>query len=130
MARQVTPPPVRRIVLDRDPTTVQAPSAPQAPTAPGAPPAPDGADGAQGGIGGAPLGSSAPTATHRAVKKPSKVTERMRTADFSVAYGDNIAVRQVNINIRKGEVLALIGPSGCGKTTLLRSLNRLVDMTP
>ena len=27
-------------------------------------------------------------------------------------------------------MLALIGPSGCGKTTLLRSLNRLVDLTP
>jgi len=32
--------------------------------------------------------------------------------------------------VRQGEVLALIGPSGCGKTTLLRSLNRLVEITP
>jgi phosphate transport system ATP-binding protein len=32
--------------------------------------------------------------------------------------------------VRQGEVLALIGPSGCGKTTLLRSLNRLVELTP
>jgi phosphate transport system ATP-binding protein len=36
----------------------------------------------------------------------------------------------VSLPVRQGEVLALIGPSGCGKTTLLRSLNRLVELTP
>jgi phosphate transport system ATP-binding protein len=35
----------------------------------------------------------------------------------------------VSLPIRQGEVLALIGPSGCGKTTLLRSLNRLTELT-
>ena len=48
----------------------------------------------------------------------------------SVAYGEKLAVNQVSLPVRQGEVLALIGPSGCGKTTLLRSLNRLVDLTP
>ncbi len=36
----------------------------------------------------------------------------------------------VSLSIRQGEVLALIGPSGCGKTTLLRTLNRLTELTP
>ena len=36
----------------------------------------------------------------------------------------------VTLPVRQGEVLALIGPSGCGKTTLLRSLNRLTELTP
>ena len=36
----------------------------------------------------------------------------------------------VSLPVRQGEVLALIGPSGCGKTTLLRSLNRLTELTP
>ena len=39
------------------------------------------------------------------------------------------AVRSVSLPVRQGEVLALIGPSGCGKTTLLRSLNRLTELT-
>jgi phosphate transport system ATP-binding protein len=38
-------------------------------------------------------------------------------------------VKSVSLPIRQGEVLALIGPSGCGKTTLLRSLNRLTELT-
>ena len=54
----------------------------------------------------------------------------MRTELLSIAYGEKLAVNAVSLEIRQGEVLALIGPSGCGKTTLLRSLNRLVDLTP
>jgi phosphate transport system ATP-binding protein len=46
------------------------------------------------------------------------------------SYGRNVAVNRVSLPVRRGEVLALIGPSGCGKTTLLRSLNRLVELTP
>src|SRR6185437_588645 len=56
--------------------------------------------------------------------------ERMRAEALSVAYGGKPAVQEVTLPIRRGEVLALIGPSGCGKTTLLRSLNRLTELTP
>jgi phosphate transport system ATP-binding protein len=55
--------------------------------------------------------------------------ERMRVDGLSVAYEGKLAVKSVSLPIRQGEVLALIGPSGCGKTTLLRSLNRLVELT-
>jgi phosphate transport system ATP-binding protein len=55
--------------------------------------------------------------------------ERMRAEQLSVAYGTNRAVKEVTLPVRQGEVLALIGPSGCGKTTLLRSLNRLTELT-
>jgi phosphate transport system ATP-binding protein len=56
--------------------------------------------------------------------------ERLRLEDVSVAYGEKAAVRSVSLSIHEGEVLALIGPSGCGKTTLLRTLNRLAELTP
>ena len=92
------PPPVRRIVIDREPTVVQ---------------------GGRNGNGHRPHAVA-----------PASTLERMRTDDLSIAYGTKPAVNGVSLPVRQGEVLALIGPSGCGKTTLLRSLNRLVELTP
>jgi phosphate transport system ATP-binding protein len=54
---------------------------------------------------------------------------RMTLDALSVFYGPKHAVKEVSLPIRQGEVLALIGPSGCGKTTLLRTLNRLTELT-
>jgi phosphate transport system ATP-binding protein len=56
--------------------------------------------------------------------------ERMRLEHLTVAYSGKPAVKDVSLHVSKGEVLALIGPSGCGKTTLLRTLNRLTELTP
>jgi phosphate transport system ATP-binding protein len=56
--------------------------------------------------------------------------ERLRLEDVSIDYGPKQAVKEVSLSIHQGEVLALIGPSGCGKTTLLRTLNRLTELTP
>ena len=53
----------------------------------------------------------------------------MEIDDVSVSYANRDAVKAVSLPVRQGEVLALIGPSGCGKTTLLRSLNRLTELT-
>ncbi len=49
---------------------------------------------------------------------------------FSVFYGQNEAVKQVNLSLPRGQVSALIGPSGCGKSTLLRAINRMNDLIP
>jgi phosphate transport system ATP-binding protein len=54
----------------------------------------------------------------------------MAIEQVSVAYGEKLAVADVSLPVRQGEVLALIGPSGCGKTTLLRTLNRLTELSP
>jgi|SRR5271165_6527428 len=56
--------------------------------------------------------------------------ERLSLRGVSVSYGSKEAVKEVSLSIYQGEVLALIGPSGCGKTTLLRTLNRLTELTP
>ena len=50
--------------------------------------------------------------------------------DVDVYYGEKHAIKQVGIDIGRGEVLAMIGPSGCGKSTFLRCLNRMNDTIP
>ena len=52
------------------------------------------------------------------------------TRDLSVFYDDFRAVRDVELDVRQGEITALIGPSGCGKSTVLRSFNRMNDLIP
>jgi phosphate transport system ATP-binding protein len=52
---------------------------------------------------------------------------RMTCRNVNVNYGDNHAIIDVNIDIGRNEVLAMIGPSGCGKSTFLRCLNRMND---
>jgi phosphate transport system ATP-binding protein len=55
----------------------------------------------------------------------SQVATAIGTRDLNLWYGDFQALFDVNLDIRKGIITALIGPSGCGKTTLLRSVNRI-----
>ncbi|MFZ4584700.1 MAG: phosphate ABC transporter ATP-binding protein PstB [Acidimicrobiia bacterium] len=50
--------------------------------------------------------------------------------NLRIFYGDHLAVRDVTLTIAKNEITAFIGPSGCGKTTVLRSLDRMHDLTP
>jgi len=48
--------------------------------------------------------------------------------NLSVSYGKQRALRDVTVSIPDRQITAIIGPSGCGKTTLLKSLNRLIDL--
>ena len=43
-------------------------------------------------------------------------------------YGDTTVLKNINISVKKGEVVVIIGPSGCGKSTLLRCLNGLEEI--
>lgn len=52
---------------------------------------------------------------------------RMTARNVNVWYEDKHAIHNVNLDIAKNEVAALIGPSGCGKSTFLRCLNRMND---
>jgi phosphate transport system ATP-binding protein len=113
------PPPIRRLELE-EPAPAQevvagdvpGVSGPYASSTPGTSRAPGGFTGARRSIGA-----------------PQFSIRRMEVDNLSVSYAQREAVKSVSLPIRQGEVLSMIGPSGCGKTTLLRSLNRLTELT-
>ena len=53
---------------------------------------------------------------------------KIQTNSLNVWYGDNHVLQDVKLAIPEGCITAIIGPSGCGKTTLLKSLNRMVEL--
>ena len=67
------------------------------------------------------------------VSKPEEmqnvaVKNRMTADNIDVYYSDSHAIKNISLEIRANEVLAIIGPSGCGKSTFLRCLNRINDI--
>ncbi|KYQ87425.1 MULTISPECIES: phosphate ABC transporter ATP-binding protein PstB [Thermoactinomyces] len=58
------------------------------------------------------------------------MADKISIKQFNLFYGEKQALKNIQFNIRKNKVTALIGPSGCGKSTLLRSINRMNDMIP
>ncbi|PSR17831.1 phosphate ABC transporter ATP-binding protein [filamentous cyanobacterium CCP3] len=59
---------------------------------------------------------------------PTTADVALRTKNLSVYYGSSLAVRDVDLDIPRNEVVAFIGPSGCGKSTVLRCFNRMNDL--
>jgi phosphate transport system ATP-binding protein len=59
-----------------------------------------------------------------------RVAKRFQVRDLNLFYGGFHAVKGVTMTIEPNQVTALIGSSGCGKTTMLRSLNRMHELTP
>jgi phosphate transport system ATP-binding protein len=110
----LTPPPVRRL------TGTEADLRPLGPASPGA----QNGNGSGNGRHVPALVGARPR-----VAPATVAIDRMQVEDVSVDYGRKRAVDGVSLPVRQGEVLALIGPSGCGKTTMLRSLNRLTELT-
>ena len=69
-----------------------------------------------------------PVADNDAAAVRDRVRDAVMTArGVNVHYGDKHAVKNVDLDIGRNQVLALIGPSGCGKSTFLRCLNRMND---
>ncbi len=56
--------------------------------------------------------------------------EIVRIERFSVFHGDVPILRDINLAVIKNRILGMMGPSQSGKTTLLRSMNRMNDLTP
>jgi phosphate transport system ATP-binding protein len=73
-----------------------------------------------------PIRLAEPTAG--APSEPREVVFEVR--DVSVLYSGRPAVRDISLDVRVGEVTAIIGPSGCGKSTFIRCFNRMNDLIP
>lgn len=50
--------------------------------------------------------------------------------NLNLWYGNDQALKDINLKIEKNEVTAIIGPSGCGKSTFIKTLNRMIENIP
>ena len=55
---------------------------------------------------------------------------KISTSDLNLYYGNNHALKNINLDIYENQITAFIGPSGCGKSTYLKTLNRRNDLVP
>ena len=53
-----------------------------------------------------------------------------KTSQLNLWYGDNHALKNIDLDIIENEVTAIIGPSGCGKSTYIKTLNRMIELVP
>ena len=55
---------------------------------------------------------------------------KISTSDLNLYYGNNHALKNINLDIYENQITAFIGPSGCGKSTYLKTLSRMNDLVP
>ncbi|MFJ8262136.1 phosphate ABC transporter ATP-binding protein PstB [Rummeliibacillus sp. NPDC094406] len=53
-----------------------------------------------------------------------------QTKNLNLWYGEQQALKDINLDIVENDVTAIIGPSGCGKSTYIKTLNRMVELVP
>ena len=58
-----------------------------------------------------------------------KVIPAIEFKGFSLSIDGTKILKDITLSLTKNQITAIIGPSGCGKTTLLRSFNRLIELT-
>ena len=55
---------------------------------------------------------------------------KISTRNLNLYYGENHALKNINLDLYEHKITAFIGPSGCGKSTYLKTLNRMNDLVP
>lgn len=55
---------------------------------------------------------------------------KISTQNLNLYYGENHALKNINLDLYENKITAFIGPSGCGKSTYLKTLNRMNDLVP
>ncbi len=54
----------------------------------------------------------------------------LKAKNFNAFFGQNQVLKNINLDIMRNDVVAVMGPSGCGKTTFIRCINRMHELTP
>ena len=55
---------------------------------------------------------------------------KISAQNLNLYYGENHALKNINLDLYENKITAFIGPSGCGKSTFLKILNRMNDLVP
>jgi phosphate transport system ATP-binding protein len=74
--------------------------------------------------------SPIPTVADRSREEAGNPVAKILVRNLNFYYGDNKALKSINVPLYERKVTAFIGPSGCGKSTLLRILNRIYSLYP
>ena len=79
-----------------------------------------------------PIFREIPSPSARGRRQPPRPEDPVKAEvqSLNFRYGDNPALKNINLKVPSNRVTALIGPSGCGKSTLLRCFNRMHDLYP
>jgi phosphate transport system ATP-binding protein len=64
------------------------------------------------------------------INQPSIQEYAITSRNLNIYYGNFLAVKDVDLDIHKNKITAIIGPSGCGKSTMLRAFNRMNELIP
>ncbi len=59
----------------------------------------------------------------------TQMESHIQVRNLNAYYGDSLALSDINLDIPRGQITVIMGPSGCGKTTLLKSINRFLELT-
>jgi len=65
-----------------------------------------------------------------AIRKENMDVNHIKIEKLNLWYQGTHVLKDINVGIPRHQVTAIIGPSGCGKTTLLRCINRMIDLFP
>lgn len=63
-------------------------------------------------------------------REGARQTYKVSVKNLNSWFGTKPALKNVSFDVKENTITSLIGPSGCGKTTVIRSLNRMNEMTP
>jgi phosphate transport system ATP-binding protein len=64
------------------------------------------------------------------LRETAKKETVYNTNQLNVWYGEHHALKNINLSFYENEITAIIGPSGCGKSTYIKTLNRMIELSP